>query len=402
MNLLVLNSGSSSIKCSVFAADQDSPRSLFEGEVSRIGSEHAAFSFHRSGEKQPSSPVQARNPTDAIDEVLNAVTRPQVPHIDAVGYRVVHPGPSIHNHVRIDDGILDELDRAATFAPLHDPPSTAIIRETRTRFPDVPHFACFDTIFHQTMPEVASVYAIPSVYREQGVHRYGAHGLSCESIVEQLRRTHRPIPQRMAIAHLGSGCSVTALVNGISIDTTMGLTPTGGVVMGTRPGDLDPGVILYLLRQMAGERDRATNSLEQLLNHSSGIASLSGLPNDMRDIRKAAADGNHDARLAIDVFTRSIRKTLGSFSWVMGGLDAIIFTGGIGEHDSQTRAEILDQLQPLGIHMDATLNVAAKPSSEEPVQRLSTSDSKTDILLVPAKEDWMIAIHLERMLKETH
>jgi acetate kinase len=398
LNLLILNSGSSSIKCSIFAAHDDSPRSLYEGEVSGIGSEHASFRFHRTGEVQPSSAVQAQDPTEAIGKVLEALTQPSMPHIGAVGYRVVHPGPKIHDHVRIDDAILHELDEAARFAPLHDPPATAIIRETRKRFPDAPHFACFDTIFHQTMPEVASVYAIPSIYREQGVHRYGAHGLSCESIVEQMRRTRSSLPHRMAIAHLGSGCSVTALLDGRSIDTTMGLTPTGGVVMGTRPGDLDPGLVLYLLRQMKGDRDHASNSLEQLLNHASGITALSGLPNDMRDTRKAAAEGNQNASLAIAAFTRSIRKTLGSFSWLMGGLDAIVFAGGIGEHDSQTRAEILAHLQPLEIHLDATLNVAAKASSEEPVQRLSTSDSKTEILLVPAREDWMIAIHLQRML----
>jgi acetate kinase len=169
--------------------------------------------------------------------------------------------------------------------------------------------------------------------------------------------------------------------------------------MGTRPGDLDPGLILYLLRQMKGGRNQASASLEQLLNQSCGIIALSGLPNDMRDTRKAADDGNKDASLAIAVFTRTVRKTLGSFSWLMGGLDAIVFTGGIGEHDSQTRADVLDHLLPLGIHLDATLNIAAKTFSEEPVQRLSTSESKTEILLVPAKEDWMIAIHLQRMLK---
>lgn len=399
MNLLVLNSGSSSIKFSIFATHPASPRSLFEGEVSRIGSENASFNFHRTGEKQPSSAVQIHNSIEAIAKVLDVVTQPEIPDIDAVGYRVVHPGPKIFDHVRIDDSILQKLEHAATFAPLHDPPAIAIIRETIKRFPTVPHFACFDTIFHQTMPEVASVYAIPSLYRDQGVHRYGAHGLNCESVVEQMRRARASMPHRMAIAHLGSGCSITALLDGRSIDTTMGLTPTGGVVMGTRPGDLDPGLILYLLRQMKGERDQATNSLEQLLNHSSGITAISGLPNDMRDTRKAGAEGNKDASLAIAVFTRSVRKTLGSFSWLMGGLDAIVFTGGIGEHDAQTRAEILDQLQSLGIHLDAKLNVAAKTSSEEPVQRLSTSDSKTEILLVPAKEDWMIAIHLQRMLR---
>jgi acetate kinase len=399
LNLLVLNSGSSSVKCSIFASNQDSPHSLYEGEVSGIGSDHASFTFHPSDAKRPSSAVQAHDPAEAIAIVLDALSQSSIPRIDAVGYRVVHPGPRIRDHVRIDDHILQELDDAARFAPLHDPSATAIIRETRKRFADVPHFACFDTIFHQTMPEVAFTYAIPPVYREQGVHRYGAHGLSCESVVEQMRLTQIPVPRRLAIAHLGSGCSVTALLDGKSVDTTMGLTPTGGVVMGTRPGDLDPGLILYLLRQMDGDRGRASNSLEQLLNHCCGIAALSGLANDMRETRKAASNGDGDAGLAIAVFARSIRKTLGGFSWLMGGLDAIVFTGGIGEHDPHTRADILNHLQPLGIHLDATLNVAANSSSKEPIQRLSASESKVEILLVPAKEDWMIAIHLQRMLR---
>jgi acetate kinase len=265
-------------------------------------------------------------------------------------------------------------------------------------FPGIPHFACFDTIFHQTMPEVATAYAIPAHYREQGVRRYGAHGLSCESIVEQMRDARAAIPHRMAIAHLGSGCSVTALLDGRSIDTTMGLTPTGGVVMGTRPGDLDPGLVLYLLRQQTGDRNQSFNAVEQLLNRDSGIVALSGLPNDMRSTRKAAAEGDGSAQLAIAVFTRSVRKAIGGFSWLMGGLDAIVFTGGIGEHDTLSRSEILDHLQPLGIHIEEELNVAEKNQRDSPLRTISASESKIEVLVIPPKEDWMIAIHLQRML----
>lgn len=317
MNLLVINSGSSSIKFSIFAADGNSPRSLYEGEALGIGSGHATFSFHRSGEKSLTSNIQAQDPIEAIGKVVEAVTQSGVPPIIAVGYRVVHPGPKLERHIRITDDVLHDLDQAVLFAPLHDPSAIKIIRETMGRFPDIPHFACFDTIFHQTMPETATAYPIPSQYREQGVHRYGAHGLSCESIVQQIHSSGTPAPHRMVIAHLGSGCSVTALIDGRSIDTSMGLTPTGGIVMGTRPGDLDPGLILYLLRQMKGDRDQALNAVEQLLNHDSGIVALSELPNDMRSTRKAAGEGNTKAKLAIDVFTRSVRKTIGSFSWLM-------------------------------------------------------------------------------------
>lgn len=403
MNLLVINSGSSSIKFSVFhtsdAASSASPQALYVGEALGIGSGHATFSFHPSGEKSPASLIKAEDSSEAIGQVVAAVTQPGIPPIHAVGYRVVHPGPRLDHHALITPEVLDALDHASLFAPLHDPSAVKIIGETMKRFPDIPHFACFDTIFHQTMPETATAYAIPEVYREQGVRRYGAHGLSCESVVEQLRASGTPIPQRMVICHLGSGCSATALVDGRSLDTTMGLTPTGGVVMGTRPGDLDPGLLLYLLRQMTGDRDQALNAVEQLLNHDCGVAGLSGVPNDMQATRKAAAEGNQRAQLAIDVFTRSVRKAIGAFCWLMGGLDAIVFAGGIGEHDTQSRAEILNQLASLGIQLDEALNIAEKKAGSPEIHRISTSESKTEILVIPAKEDWMIAIHLQRMLR---
>ena len=400
MNLLVINSGSSSIKFSIFTADGGSPRALYEGEALGTGSGEATFHFQRAGEKSSATQVQAGDPVEAIGRVVEAVTRPGLPAIDAVGYRVVHPGPKLHRHVRINAEVLRDLDEAVSFAPLHDPSAIRIIHEGMSHFPEIPHFACFDTVFHQTMPEVASVYPIPAEYRNRGVHRYGFHGLSCESVVEQMRSVNAPVPHRMVIAHLGSGCSVTALLDGRSIDTTMGLTPTGGVVMGTRPGDLDPGLVLYLLREQKGDRKEALDSVERLLNHNAGSAELSGLPNDMRSTRKAAADGNAQAKLAIDVFTRSVRKAIGGFSWLLGGLDAVVFTGGIGEHDAQTRSEVLAGLESLGIQVDAGLNLAENKDIMSPLQQISASQSQTKVLLVSAKEDWMMAIHLQQMLAQ--
>ena len=400
MNLLVINSGSSSIKFSIFSAADPSPQSLYEGEVLGIGSGNASFDFHRTGDSSSPTKVEADDPVAAINTVVEAVTQSELPSLRAVGYRVVHPGPKLDHHARITESVLRDLNHAVVFAPLHDPSAIKIIHEGIKHFPDLPHFACFDTIFHQTMPEVATAYAIPAEYRAQGVRRYGFHGLSCESIVEQMRSTNFPVPPRMVIAHLGSGCSVTALVEGRSIDTTMGLTPTGGIVMGTRPGDLDPGLVLYLLRQQQGDRDNAFKSIEHLLNHNAGIAALSGLPNDMRSTRKAAAEGNLQAQLAIDVFTRSVRKAIGAYSWLIGGLDALVFTGGIGEHDAQTRAEVLAGLDSLGIQMDAELNLAENKQADNPIQQISASESKTKVFRVPAKEDWIMAIHLRQMLKQ--
>lgn len=400
MNLLVINSGSSSIKFSIFSAADRSPESLYEGEVLGIGSGNASFDFHRTGDNSSPIKIKADDPVAAIHQVVETVTQPGLPSLRAVGYRVVHPGPKLDHHTRITESVLRDLNHAVLFAPLHDPSAIQIIHEGIKHFPDLPHFACFDTIFHQTMPEVATAYAIPAEYRTQGVRRYGFHGLSCESIVEQMRSTNFPVPPRMVIAHLGSGCSVTALVDGRSIDTTMGLTPTGGIVMGTRPGDLDPGLVLYLLRQQQGDRDNAFQSIERLLNHTAGIVALSGLPNDMRSTRKAAADGNPQAQLAIDVFTRSVRKAIGAYSWLMGGLDALAFTGGIGEHDPQTRAEVLAELDALGIQMDAELNLAQNKPSNHPIQQISASESKIRVFRVSTKEDWIMAIHLQQMLAQ--
>ena len=277
------------------------------------------------------------------------------------------------------------------FAPLHDPAVIEVIREMMQKFPDVAHYACFDTVFHQTMPEAATTYPLPVEFRERGVRRYGFHGLSCESIVRQLRAEKTmQFPRRLVIAHLGSGCSVTAVVDGCSIDTTMGLTPTGGVVMGTRPGDLDPGLMLYLLRQMKGEQ---VAKLEKMLNHDSGMVALSGMPNDMKAVREAAGRGDARARLAVEIFTRSVKKAVGGFVALMGGVDAVVFAGGIGEHDALSRAEIAGGLENMGISMNSTLNEA----KSDAVRRLNASDSVATVLVVPAKEDWIIALHVNRM-----
>ena len=386
MNLLVLNGGSSSIKFSIFAsAEEGSEPSLFlDGELSGTETTGATLSMFQ----QKRTVEGAETPAGAIGIVLDAVRDAGVP-IGAVGYRVVHPGAEIREHVPITDEILKKLQAAASFAPLHDPEAVEIIRETMRRMPNVPHFACFDTVFHQTMPEEAYTYAIPAVYRERGVKRYGFHGLSCESVVRQMRNLG-PLPRRMVIAHLGSGCSVTAVVDGESVDTTMGLTPTGGVVMGTRPGDLDPGLLLYLLRQQEGADE--PSRLEKMLNHDAGMVALTGLPNDMKAVRKAAKEGNAQATLALKVFTRSIRKAIGGFAWLMGGLDAIVFTGGIGEHDAETRAEVLSESE---VSINSSLNVA----KSDGIRLISASDSKTAVFAVPAQEDLVITLHVQRMVQ---
>ena len=393
MNILVLNGGSSSIKFSLFASADDGcdPRLLLDGELGGVGTPNASLSLRQGESPKETAPVPPI-PTSAaaIGIVLDATQNAGQTSVDAVGYRVVHPGAKIREHIRITNEVLEKLEAAASFAPLHDPEAVEIIRETMRRMPNLPHFACFDTVFHQTMPEEASVYAIPKRYRDEGVKRYGFHGLSCESIVLQMRQA-ADVPARMVIAHLGSGCSVTALVDGKSIDTTMGLTPTGGVVMGTRPGDLDPGLLLYLLRQQGGEN--AVGDVETMLNHSAGLVALSDLPNDMKALRQAAAGGNAAASLALKVFTRNVRKAIGGFAWLMGGLDTLVFTGGIGEHDAATRAEVLAGSGEVSI--DDSLNV----SSGDGFRRIDASEGKTAVFVAPAQEDLVIALHVRSMLQ---
>lgn len=411
MHILVINSGSSSIKFSVFETAQKEiqgqefswPRALFAGEISGVGGPALGFTFRDAEGRELSNAApegKDASKQDPMTLLENAVCRSGMPPIDAVGYRVVHPGPLLHQHQKITEEVLEDLEQAVAFAPLHDPEAIRLIRDMMGRFPQARHYACFDTIFHQTMPAEASTYAIPVEYRRQGVRRYGFHGLSCEGVVADMRdasgRTKTPFPRRMVIAHLGSGCSVTALVDGRSVDNTMGLTPTGGVVMGTRPGDLDPGLVLYLLRQAKGDRDAAWASVEGMLNHRAGMVALSGLPNDMRGVRKAAASGNADAKLAIEVFCRSVRKAIGAYVWLLGGLDALVFTGGIGEHDVQSRAEILSGLESCGIVLDA----AANEAGGDELRRVSGATSGVAVWVVTAQEDRTIAMHVGQMERD--
>ena len=400
MRVLVINSGSSSMKFSIYETgerdSQSDPRVLFEGELSGIGGAHTALRFSRedgvearSGQSEP----HVEDASSAAELILDLVTRQDHLSFDVIGYRIVHPGATLVGNQRITPEVFKELEKAITFAPLHDPAVLDVIRAARERFPHIDHFACFDTEFHRTMPEEASIYAIPKSFRDTGVRRYGFHGLSCESVIHQLRQSGKPLPQRMVIAHLGSGCSVTAVSDGRSIDTSMGLTPDGGIMMGTRPGDLDPGLVLYLLRQQQAQGQQAIDSVEVLLNHHSGMVALSGLENDMQVTRQAALSGNMEAELALKVFTRCIRKTIGGFAWLLGGLDAIVFTGGIGEHDASTRSESLDGLAAMHVSLDSTRNTAKGNG----VRTIEASDSQTSVLIVPAQEDLMIAMHVARM-----
>ena len=386
MHILVVNSGSSSIKFTVFVSGGEEPKALVDGELTGVGGDAASLTV---GEAEAQK-VSARTPEEAIQAVVRALEQAKVPAADAVGYRVVHPGAKLKGHQRITDEVLRELDAAAEFAPLHDPAAVKMIRAMIEVKPGLPRFACFDTVFHETMPVEATTYALPQTLRDDGVRRYGFHGLSCESIVRRMRLVSGGFPERVVIAHLGSGCSVTALRNGESIDTSMGLTPDGGVVMGTRPGDLDPGVVLYLLRNY----ERGVDGVEKMLNREAGMVALSGRKNDVKAVREAAAHEDENALLALKVFTRSIRKAIGSYAWLLGGLDAVLFAGGIGEHDAATRSEILGGLEEVGLALSEEGNRAQTYG----VRRVDDG-RHVPVWVVPAEEDLMIAVHVERMMR---
>jgi len=399
MTIVVINSGSTAIKYSGYSSGSEAGaelRFLFGGELTGMSDNPVLARYTHANAIATLVDLHVATPMDAVHVVLNAISESVAGGVDAIGYRVVHPGAKLRDHQRITDVVLRDLDEAVEFAPLHDPAVLVIIRECMARFPDVRHYACFDTIFHQTMPEAATTYPIPQKYREDGARRYGFHGLSCESIVQQFRlgtrNEIRTFPHRMVIAHLGSGCSVTALLDGRSVDTTMGLTPTGGVVMGTRPGDLDPGLILYMLRTQTTSAD-ACELVEADLNHASGIAGISNMSGGVKAVRAAAERGDALATLALKVFTRSVTKAIGGFCWLLGGLDAVVFTGGIGQHDPATRAEILAGLQGLGLDIDERANCATEPE----FRSIGAAASRIAAFVAPSREDQTIASHVARM-----
>ncbi len=326
--VLALNSGSSSLKYGMYAVDPEPV--LLVGETIETpdddGDDHARI-------------------FDTIETALKGWPTPTV-----IGHRIVHGGPHRDAHCRIDDAVMADLEAACAFAPLHGPASLALIRAAEARYPAIPQVACFDTAFHAGMPDVARTLPIPRAYRASGVWRYGFHGVSCESIVSQLGED---LPGRLVIAHLGNGASVTAVRDGRSIDTSMGLTPSGGVMMATRTGDIDPGVLLYLLR----ETELDAKALATLVDHASGMAGVSGLSGDMRVLRAA---GTPDADLAVRMFERSVCKQIAAMIASLVGADMLVLTGGIGENDALTGRAIR-----AGLAWVPGLEIRILPSQED-------------------------------------
>jgi acetate kinase len=322
--------------------------------------------------------VSAATRHEPAERIARLLHEARLPPPAIIGHRIVHGGPSLRHHCLIDDAVLHGLEEATPFARLHIPPALAVVRDARAHFPALPQVACFDTSFHAAMPDIARTLPLPLDLRRQGLQRYGFHGLSCESIVHQLGSS---LPKRLIIAHLGNGASVTAVRAGQSIDTSMGLTPTGGIPMGTRSGDLDPGILIYLLR----ERGFTPDALEELVDRRSGLLGLSGRDSDMRSLKEAARPGS-DARLAIDIFCYCLGKTIAAMAQALAGVDMLVFTGGIGENDASLRAAVSQSLAWTGAALDASRN-------ERGEGRISTTASRVALHIVPSREERQIALH---------
>ena len=386
--ILVLNAGSSSLKFSIFQTETDrSLRADLHGQVEGIGRKARLTAFDAQGRKLVDRPVDGQNHDHAIAALHDWFAR----HVggegrfDGVGHRIVHGGSVFHQPVPIDAAVMTALEKLVPLAPLHQPHNLAAIRAVQTVAPKMRQVACFDTAFHATQPAVAAQFALPREILDKGVRRYGFHGLSYEYIAATLPAVAPECAEaKVVVAHLGNGASMCALDKGRSLATTMGLTALDGLPMGTRCGTLDPGALLYLMRSEGLD----TAAAEHLLYERSGLLGVSGISNDMRTLLASDRPG---AKEAVDLFVYRIGRELGSLAAALGGLDALVFTGGIGENAAPIRARVCNDARWLGIALDEAANAAGGP-------RISAAGSQTSAWAVPTDENLMIARHTRGLL----
>lgn len=389
MKVLVINCGSSSLKYQLI--DMDNENALANGLVERIGIEGSKLTQKVDGRDKYVLSVPMKDHKDAIKHVLDTLTDStngviaSMDEIGAVGHRVVHGGEKYADSVLIDDEVMKDLVDFSALAPLHNPPNIIGIKSCQALMPDTKMVAVFDTAFHQTMPEKAFLYGLPyEMYKENHIRKYGFHGTSHKYVsyrtAEILGRDVKEL--KIVTCHLGNGASVAAVHNGKSVDTSMGFTPLEGLLMGTRCGDIDPAIIPYLMKEYSYSYDEVLD----IMNKKSGVLGLSGVSSDFRDIEVAADGGNNRANLALDVFFYRVKKYIGYFVAAMNGIDALVFTAGLGENAPEAREAIASDLEYLGIYLDKAKN---KVRGKEAV--VSTDDSKVKVLVVPTNEELMIA-----------
>ena len=355
--ILVLNSGSSSLKFSIYTYSAGDEQLVLEGRAEGIDRDTGTLRIKTaSGEVLLDKKNIKQSQPDVLQKIAGLLADRHITPV-AVGHRVVHGGAKVRDHQLATPAALAALQEAAQFAPLHVPQALVLIQQAQAIFP-CPHCLCLDNAFHRTMPEVAKHFPLPTALYEQGVIRYGFHGLSFESLVHKLGLA---LPRRAIFAHLGNGSSITAVFDGQSIDTSMGLTPTGGVPMGSRSGDLDPGIILYLLR----EQHLTAQQLSDLLNNQSGFTAFSNGESDMQALESRASTGDPTAELAIHAFATAVRKYIGAYAALMGGVDLLVFSGGIGQNSTEVRTRICDGLGFLGLSLSDSSRVLILETEEE-------------------------------------
>ncbi len=386
--LLVINAGSSSIKFAGYADHGQSELVLLgKGQIEGLRTEPRFFCKNAIGEVMGEHPWPGPiTHADAIDYIIGWIEENATNvRVAAAGHRVVFGGAKYTHPIRLDEQVIAEIETLVPFFPLHLPHNLAAIEALAERNPSLPQVACFDNSFHRTQPKVAQWFALPRPLFDQGIRRYGFHGLSYEFIARTLPE-HAPEARRVVVAHLGSGASLCAIQDGESIESTLGFSGLDGLLMGTRPGAVDPGVLLYLLQ--AGGMDVKT--LEKLLYTESGLLGVSGISNDMRDLLESK---DPRAEEAIALFVYHISKHLGALAAVLGGLDALVFTAGIGEHAAEIRERVCRHAEWLGVRLDPAANAAGSP-------RITSADSPVSAWVIPTDEERMIAIHTLQMLKE--
>lgn len=390
MKILVLNCGSSSVKYKLIDLEGNNQTILAEGGVEKIGLPDSFLKFKYNGEKV-TIPASMPNHKIAIHIILDNLTSEKygcIKHfdeIDAVGHRLVHGGEKFNKSVLITDEVIAKVKECYDLAPLHNPVNIAGVEAISEILPEVPQVGVFDTAFHQTMPDYAYMYALPyEAYEKYGVRRYGFHGTShryvsrraCEYLGVEYEK------QRIITCHIGNGGSITAIRDGKSVDTSMGLTPVEGLMMGTRCGDIDPAALLYLQEKMHLD----ANGSQALINKKSGVLGISGISSDMRDIENAIKEGNKRAELALKMYEYRIVKYIGAYTAALGGVDIIVFTGGVGENQTVTRSRICKQLEYLGVVFDEESNAVRGEKVT-----ITKPESKVKIVVIPTDEEYMIA-----------
>jgi len=400
MKILTLNCGSSSVKYQLI--DTKTRNKLAKGSVERIGMASSIVSIVTSSGKDKKLTREILDHTMAINAIMELLVNPELKvikayeEIDAVGHRVVHGGEEFKGSMLIDKPVKDKLKENIKLAPLHNPPNLKGIEAAERALPEKPHVGVFDTAFHSTMPDHAYIYPIPYVfYKKHQIRRYGFHGTSHRYVTHQLKEFYEEGAKgkKVVTAHIGNGASMAAIMDGKSVDTTMGFTPLEGLVMGSRCGDIDPAIILYIMNL----QELSKHEADSLLNKHSGLIGISGISSDCRDLEEEVEKGNDRAVLALNIYCYRIRKYIGAYAAAMGGLDTIIFTAGVGENSSFVREHVCADLGFLGVELDKAKN----EKRSKKARKISSEKSRVDVFVIPTDEELVIALDTEKIVKET-